>query len=624
MTNPLSALFRRNITRKLLVINLLICVTFCLITVVVLTSFYQIREILETVFSAEIKRVVANGRLGRELANVIGDANLVVNAFYGNDDLLDQQGDPLVQNANALLAKTEDERLVAALTGFTGAIESVIEQCRLVNRVRAELESIDQSLEGRLTELGRTVSGKILDRVMEGEDASDLEHLTLMASDYGKTLYQIAIRFNRLGLAHFMKAMEGGEHPLLEMLDGLLLKLQALDVTDAEIAAFGEELSETITAYKTEVVRFHGVVEQLGVRLQKMNNEKTDLLALLDAIDTQVLETTATANRKLTRDISQKTLLCLAVFLATLPLVFLALLMNRSITRSLTTVIRGLKSAFEGTASSSEQISAASRQLYNGVNAVAGSLEESASSLEEITSMTRMNADNAESANQIVGQSARHIEQATTAITRLTRFMEAIVQSGEETRKIVSTIEGIAFQTNLLALNAAVEAARAGEKGAGFAVVAQEVRNLAVSASDAARKTAGIIHATAEKMDEGSQLFSDAAHAFEDLESGGQKIGHLVGEIAVACDEQARGITLVNDAVSQMDAQIHQNTDHAENLAETAQEMNAQAIQMDGFVRALVNLVGRRSGNHDSREEVSDKKLIEANRKEPPDDSEAI
>ena len=137
MKNPFSAIFRRNITRKLLVINLLICITFCLITVVVLSSFYQIQDILETVFAAEIKRVAANGSLGRDLADVIGEANLVVTAFYGNEDLLDNRGEPLLQKATALQTRTEDERLVEALTGFTRTIESVIDQCRMVNQVRA-------------------------------------------------------------------------------------------------------------------------------------------------------------------------------------------------------------------------------------------------------------------------------------------------------------------------------------------------------------------------------------------------------------------------------------------------------------------------------------------------------
>jgi methyl-accepting chemotaxis protein len=88
----------------------------------------------------------------------------------------------------------------------------------------------------------------------------------------------------------------------------------------------------------------------------------------------------------------------------------------------------------------------------------------------------------------------------------MTVSMADITKSGQETGKIVKTIDEIAFQTNLLALNAAVEAARAGEAGQGFAVVAEEVRNLAMRAAEAAKNTAALLEQTGKKIEGGSAL----------------------------------------------------------------------------------------------------------------------
>ena len=274
-----------------------------------------------------------------------------------------------------------------------------------------------------------------------------------------------------------------------------------------------------------------------------------------------------------------------------------------SVIGKIRSVMTGLVDSSNRMASSSESFTASSQRLAEGASEQASSLEETSSSLEEMAAMTRQNAENASLARRLMSGAVEVAGRATDSMNRLTSSMAEISKASEETRKIINTIDEIAFQTNLLALNAAVEAARAGASGAGFAVVADEVRNLALRAAAAARNTAGLIDGTVERVKNGAHLVKQTNEEFEQMASAVRRSGEVVGEIAVACGEQAQGIGLVNDAVSQIDKVVQENAANAEESAATAEEVSAQAQHMRGFVGSLAGFVGGngRGKNGDAR-----------------------
>ena len=271
--------------------------------------------------------------------------------------------------------------------------------------------------------------------------------------------------------------------------------------------------------------------------------------------------------------------------------VFVSILFAKSITRQIQTAAGGLLKSSKEVASTSDRISATSRSLAEGASEQAASIEETSSTLEEISSMTRQNSENTLLADSLMQQSTNVFEEAGKSMSCLTKSIEEIASASEETQKIVKRIDEIAFKTNLLALNAAVEAARAGEAGSGFAIVAEEVRNLAVGSAQAAKDTAKIIEETVQKVHEGAEIVGTANKAFKDVSESHTRLGSLIGEISVASKEQTEGIDQVNIAIGQIDQVTQRNAANAEEAAGASEEMNAQAVKMNAFVDNLIDVI---------------------------------
>jgi len=251
--------------------------------------------------------------------------------------------------------------------------------------------------------------------------------------------------------------------------------------------------------------------------------------------------------------------------------------------------LHGLVQEIRGAASqvgaASEQLSAASGQVASGAQEQASSLEETAASLEELTGTVRQNADNARQASQLAIGAREKAEKGGQVVTAAVGAMQEITTASKKIADIVTVIDEIAFQTNLLALNAAVEAARAGEQGRGFAVVATEVRTLAQRSAAAAKEIKGLIQDSVDKVHDGSELVNRSGQMLGEIVTGVKQVTDIVSEIAVASEEQSRGIEQVNRAVTLMDQIVQSNAAQTEELSSTAQNLTSQARELQELVR---------------------------------------
>jgi methyl-accepting chemotaxis protein len=270
----------------------------------------------------------------------------------------------------------------------------------------------------------------------------------------------------------------------------------------------------------------------------------------------------------------------------------LALVFVRGVNRVLHRMAGELAVGASQLASAASEVSSSSNSLAQGASEQAASLEETSASSEEINSMAARNSDNSRMAASLMTQSQQKFDETNLLLDECVKAMAEISSQSDSISKIIKTIDEIAFQTNILALNAAVEAARAGEAGMGFAVVANEVRNLALRCAQAAKDTAGLIEESIGKSREGQRKVDQVVAAIHTISQETANVRKLVDEVHHGSQEQARGIDEIGKAIGQMEQVTQRTAAGAEQGASAAEELNAQAETLRDVVTRLTALVG--------------------------------
>lgn len=280
-------------------------------------------------------------------------------------------------------------------------------------------------------------------------------------------------------------------------------------------------------------------------------------------------------------------------------------------------IMTNIDSAAEQVAAGSKQIADSSIGLSQGATEQASSIEQLTASIEEISSQTRINADNANEANELAEITKENAELGNNEMKLMLQSMEEINESSSNISKIIKVIDEIAFQTNILALNAAVEAARARQHGKGFAVVAEEVRNLAARSADAAKETTRMIEGSIKKVDDGRKIASKTADALNKIVGDVAKVSDIVENIASASNEQAVGISQINQGIMQVSEVVQMNSATSEESASASEELSSQAellreqaawFQLKNSGLFDYHAKGNQSSDRfDHRQEISDK-----------------
>ena len=250
-----------------------------------------------------------------------------------------------------------------------------------------------------------------------------------------------------------------------------------------------------------------------------------------------------------------------------------------------------LISEAEKARASAVEFAGTSQSLADGASQSAAALETSSAALEEMSGLTRSNAEKAQTAKQEAMNARKVADEGSRVMEEMRVSMAALQTSSKDIAAIIKTIDELAFQTNILALNAAVEAARAGEAGAGFAVVATEVRALAAKSAEAARSTESKISQAGERSTEGAALSDRASKYLGDIAVRTRRVDDLIGQIAIASNEQSSGIQSITRSITELDSLTQKNAQLASESSGSASELNDQTERLHQVAGAFTQLI---------------------------------
>ncbi len=282
--------------------------------------------------------------------------------------------------------------------------------------------------------------------------------------------------------------------------------------------------------------------------------------------------------------------------------ILLGLLMSwgisAAVSRPLKRVIENLGAVSEGVAAMAGQVSSGSQSLSQVASDQAASMEETFSALEGMNAMSADTSALTQGVSVLMMENIEKSADSLKSMVSLTQEMGRIESDSADMGQIIDAINDIAFQTKLLGLNAAIEAARAGGIGSGFAVVAEEVRNLAMRAGDASEQTRNLLETNIRRFSSASASIRLINERFEGIIESATLIGEKTAAITDASQSVSDGLGQVATASREVDRMTQTLAANAEESAASSEELAAQAETIQLMVGELAVLAGggKRSG----------------------------
>lgn len=258
-----------------------------------------------------------------------------------------------------------------------------------------------------------------------------------------------------------------------------------------------------------------------------------------------------------------------------------------SITVSLNETMHQISNSSLAVSNNASETSDYAKKLYNGSFEQTTAIERLRSSINIITENISQIDANARRVKESADLAESRVDNGTHQMDNMLSTMNSIYANMKDIITISRLIEEISSQTSLLALNASIEAARAGEAGRGFAIVAQQISQLADQTADALNKTGEIIEQANDSIIYGLDTAKATAESFENIRSATAEFTEISNNMINITMEQQKSVNLVTEDIGKVLNIANDNLELAKGTDETASMSSVQADELENIVSSV-------------------------------------
>ncbi len=333
------------IRTKLLMLVLVNCLAFILITTLVLFSLRQASDLTTDVATTQVSQLIVNSKSTRDLSTLFSDINRLNLSLYDRSPQLFVLQKNLTDRIDEISVNTDLADLKQGLSQLAVVLDRLVGRYQSVNHILMQISEIDRNLMQVIGVFEADISNQLIDATFNGEDTNFSEQILSLLSGFRENILVLGKLHAQFQSSLIMDSADSYEAFPIAVIDDLLLRLQTLTASTPEVAAYGQKILRLVTDYRTLLLEQESAISELYISRAEMAKLERKLLDIIATTDLETNQTTQQLAAKLDSIVTSSgiTILVLSILVIVIISVAIFMIMRTSINLPIQQIIDGIE-----------------------------------------------------------------------------------------------------------------------------------------------------------------------------------------------------------------------------------------------------------------------------------------